>query len=180
MRRFTIGAAAAGLWTLAAVLPVGAAMTVSPFAGAWHLNKDESKLVAGNPAPQDIIWEIKNYSTKGHNDYNKVQYSLTIIYPDGKGRVEGFNGAFDGKPYPVQGREEGATRSYTVLPDGSLKSEFISPKTNVTGSQTCSLSPDSKKMTCQGTAADAQGKPAQYTVVFDRLVSSAQAINKKK
>jgi len=178
MRRFAIGVAAAGLLTLAAVLPVGAATTESPFAGAWHLNKEQSKMLPGGP--QDIIWEIRNYSTKGHNDYNRVEWSLSITYPDGTARAEGFTGAFDGKPYPIKGRDDGATGTYTVLPDGTLKSEVMSPKTKTTGSQTCALSPDRKQMTCNGTGADAQGKPVQYTVVFDRLVSSAEPINKKK
>ncbi len=172
MRRLAIGAAAAGLLALAAVIPVRAAMTISPFSGAWHWNKDESKLVPGVAAPQEIIWDIKNFTGHGHTDYNRVQMSLEITYPDGSERSEGFDGAFDGKPYPVKGRDDGATRAYTVLPDGSLQSKFTSKKSETGSTSTCTLSPDRKKMTCSGTAPDAQGKPADFTVVFDRIVSA--------
>ena len=180
MRRFAIGAAAAGLVGLAAAFPLSAAMTVSPFAGAWHWDKEASQTVAGMPTPQEVIWEIKNYSTKGHNDYNRVQWSLTITYPNGQQRDEGFTGAFDGHAYPIKGRDDGATRSYKVMPDGSLESEFKSPKTNVTSTSTCTLSDDNNKMTCKGMVPDAQGKDTQYVAVFDRIVSKAEPIQKKK
>ena len=172
MKRLAIGAAAAGLLALAAVVPVRAAMTVSPFAGAWHWNKDESKLIAGIAAPTEIIWDIKNFTGHGHNDYNRVQMSLEITYPDGSQRSEGFDGAFDGKPYPIRGRDDGATRSYTVLPDGSLESQFTSKKSPTGSTSTCKLSDDHKKMTCTGTAPDAQGKAQQFVAVFDRIVST--------
>jgi hypothetical protein len=180
MRKFAIGAAAAGLVTLAALNPLGAATTVSPYAGAWHWNKDQSQLVPGVPEPSEIIWEIKNFSSKGSNDYNKVQSSLTITYPNGQQRIEGFNGAFDGKPYPVHGRDDGATRSYTLMPDGSLQSEFMSPKSKTPGTATCMLSDANKKMTCKGSAPDTQGNSANYVAVFDRLTSSAEPIAPKK
>ncbi|HUI18182.1 MAG TPA: hypothetical protein VL244_10990 [Alphaproteobacteria bacterium] len=180
MRKFAIGAAAAGLVTLAAAFPLSAATTISPFAGAWHWNKDQSQLVPGVPVPTEIIWEIKNYASKGSGDYTKLQSSLTITYPDGTQRVEGYNGAFDGKPYPVRGRDDGATRSYKVLPDGSLQSEFMSPKSKVPGSATCVLSDENKKMTCKGSAPDTQGNAANFVAVFDRLATTAQSISKKK
>ncbi|MFI4987160.1 MAG: hypothetical protein ACHQF3_06950 [Alphaproteobacteria bacterium] len=172
MRHFAIGVASAGLLTLAAALPVDAAMTVSPYAGAWHWNKDESHLIQG-AAPLDLVLEIKNFTGHGHTDYNRVQSSLTITYPDGTQRIEGYDGAFDGKPYPVRGRDDGATRSYTVGPDGALQSEFKSPKAAIDAVSTCTLSPDSKKMTCKGTAQDTAGKPADFVVVYDRIVSAA-------
>jgi len=180
MRRLAIGVAAAGLVGLAAALPLNAAMQVSPFAGAWHWNKDQSQLVPGIPVPSDIIWEIKNYAAKGSGDYSRVQSSLTITYPNGQQRVEGYTGAFDGKPYPVRGRDDGATRSYKLLPDGSLQSEFMSPKSKLPGTATCVLSDENKKMTCKGTAPDAQGNAANFVAVFDRLVSNAEPTTTKK
>jgi hypothetical protein len=145
---------------LAAVLlvPVAGFAADGPMTGpsTWTWNAKESKTV-GN-APKAIVLKI----TK--DDGTNLAWAMTTTDSKGKSHKMSWSGAYDGKERPAKG---GGSASFTRGNDGSTKIAF--KETNgSTGEETCTVSSDKKKMTCNGTMKTKDGKSADYTDVYDR------------
>lgn len=140
--------------------PAGAA-EAGQFVGKWHWNKTASSVDPNEPAPKDIVLEIRSA------DPAHVQWTVTAIDTDGKAHVTSFDGPADNTPRPLQGSAPGETAAFSV-DSQTLKAIYRDPS-GATDTQSCSLSADGRKMTCAGTEADGKGKSDTYTDAYDRL-----------
>jgi hypothetical protein len=132
--------------------------------GKWRLNVAQSELLPGEPAPAELIMAITL------DDGRKFRWTATVKMPDGASGMTSFDGAIDGKPYPVEGRP-GSTSAFSWTPEGLLKQVSQSAAgisvemCNFTGGQ----GGPPRKMTCSARQTDAAGRAATYVEVFDRV-----------
>jgi hypothetical protein len=130
------------------------------FTGKWRWNMGQSTMVPGEPPPKAIILEIAQAAG------GKLKWTVTETDPSGQPHVESFDGVADGKQRPLQGGEGQTTASFTIT-DSGLSASFKSPD-GASDSWTCSVSGDSRQMTCRGTESDGKGHSEPYTDVYDR------------
>src|ERR1700748_582959 len=83
----------------------------NPNMGTWKLNEAKSKIAAGAPMNNTVV-----YSAEGDN------IKVTTDGVDGKGQPSHTEwvGQFDGNDYPVTGGEAGTTRAYKVVNDHKM------------------------------------------------------------
>src|SRR5437868_13352012 len=74
-----------------------------PQIGTWKLNEAKSKIAAGNPKNNTVV-----YAADGDN----VKVTVDGTDADGKAIHNEWTGKFDGKDYPVTGDPTQDTRSY--------------------------------------------------------------------
>ena len=104
--------------------------------------------------------------TRSSADVAHVVWHLTTTDEKGEHQSQSFDGTGDGKPVPIPGATDGATQASTVTAT-TIENTF----TNRDGSserESCSLSPDRKRMTCRGTDSDGKGHNFTYIDVYDR------------
>jgi hypothetical protein len=130
----------------------------SGFVGRWHLNRAQSILPPGEPAPSDVIAEILRA------DNTHVRWSLTVIAAPGQNSVETFDAVANGEFYPINSDTTAAFR----LNGNRLQSTFKGPS-GQTDTLTCTLSADQRKMTCSGALSDGNGQTTNYVDVYDRM-----------
>jgi len=128
-------------------------------AGTWELNVAASKTT--NPMPQS---GTRTYTVDG----NTEKMSATVVTADGKTLQESFTAAIDGKEHPYQSGTMGAlmiviTKKDALTSDFSLKKDG---KDVTTGSRT--IAPDGKTMTIAAKGTNAEGKPYESSMVYDR------------
>jgi len=144
---------------LCAVLSAGFAWAnSSPFVGRWHWNKAHSTPPRGEPMPQDFISEISRA------DPGTVNWSITILTPDGQSYAETFEAAADGEFRPLS---DDTTVSFRLSSD-TLQATFKGPA-GQSDAQTCTLSADQKQMICKGILTKGNGQTADYVDVYDRM-----------
>ena len=144
---------------LCAVLSAGFAWANgSPFVGRWHWNKAHSTPPLGEPMPQDFISEISRA------DPGTVNWSITILTPDGQSYAETFEAAADGEFRPLS---DDTTVSFRLSSD-TLQATFKGPA-GQSDAQTCTLSADQKQMICKGILTKGNGQTADYVDVYDRM-----------
>ena len=119
----------------------------NPNIGTWKLNDAKSKIPAG------------------------VSKNTTVTYTaDGdnlKAVLDGVDGKFDGKDYPVTGDPKVDSRAITKVNDHHYK--VASKKDGkVVQSGTVVIAPDGKSRTLTVTGTDAAGKKATATFVYDK------------
>jgi hypothetical protein len=157
-----------GFWPAVALLGLLVCLADPAFArpdslvGKWRFNPGQSELLPGEPAPDELIMDI----TK--DDGRVFQWTVTVRLPGGQSGATHFDGAIDGKAYPVKGRP-GSTSTFTWLSDGSLKQVSESPGGFST--EICTFPPSGKRFVCEARQVDAQGHAAAYTEVFDRVTA---------
>jgi len=139
-----------------AAVTVGVA--ADPNMGTWKLNEAKSKIGAGAPKNNTVVYEAAGDSTK-----------VTVDGVDGTGQPvhSVWTGKFDGKEYAVTGDANADMRSYTRVNERTLT--FTQKKG---GKETTSgrivVAADGKSRTVTATVTDAQGKKVTSTTVYDK------------
>ena len=152
------------LESITVVMGLCAALTASaagaesnPFVSRWQLNRGQSTLPPGEPAPKDLICDIAR-AESGH-----VQWSVTILTPEGQPYVETFVAPATGEFSPLN---SGTTASLR-LTDDMLQVTFRGPA-GQSDAQTCTLAADHTQMTCRGVLSAGDGQTVNYVDVYDR------------
>ncbi len=141
----------------AAVLPSAAHAQASAFVGQWHLNLALSKQPPGETPPRDIVTDI------ARADAMHVRWTLTVT--DGQGQMDKstFDLPANGEFYPISAD----TTASVQLTATTLQATFLD-STGQTDKLTCTLTPDGRRMTCNGMISQGTGGMAGYVDVFDR------------
>ena len=150
------------------VAAVAAQAQTGGFVGQWHWNRGASSTNPGEPAPKDVVLNI------AAADSSRVQSTITITDDQGQKHVEQFGGVPDGKPRPLPapagapaGQGAGATIAFT-LANNTMKTVVHSPDGG-SDTQSCTVSPDQRQLTCNGTENDGKGHNQNYRDVYDRM-----------
>ena len=130
----------------------------SPLVGRWHWNRAQSTLPPGEPMPSDLTMEISRA------DNMHLKWLLTAVPPQGEANLESFDAPANGEAYPISSDTTASFR----LSGGGLEATFQGPA-GQSDTQTCSVSPDKKTLTCQGVLNDGHGHAATYVDVYDRM-----------
>ena|SRR5918994_1743487 len=142
------------LWLTA----VAVAFAADPNVGSWKLNEAKSKIAAGAPKNQTVV-----YTAVGDS------YKCVVDGVDGTGKAthNEWTGKFDGKDYPVVGDPASDTRSLKMTSPGHYAlTNAKAGTTIVTG--TVEFSADSKTRTLTMDTTDATGKKVTSVAVYDR------------
>ena len=126
--------------------------------GTWKLNEAKSKLAAGTPKNNTVVYEATG---------DKVKITVDGVDSEGKPTHNEWTGMFDGKDHPVSGDPNADTRSYKKIDDRTL--EFTNKKAGkvtVTGRVVVSADGKSRTTTLNGT--DAKGEKYKNTAVYDK------------
>jgi len=131
--------------------------------GKWRLNLKQSELLPGEEPPSELTMAItRDEAAKPDSSFS---WTVTVTMPDGASGTTGFDGAIDGKAYPVRGRP-GSTSAFSWTPDGSLKQ--VSQSAGGFAVEICAFTPNGKRMTCSARQTDTKGRAVTYLEVFDR------------
>src|SRR5262249_40642074 len=76
--------------------------------GTWKLNEGKSKIPAGAPKNNTVVYEATGDS---------VKVTVDGVGADGKPTHNEWTGKFDGKDYPLTGDPQSDSRSYKVVND---------------------------------------------------------------
>jgi len=151
-RNIVVGLA---LCLVAAALSFAAA---DGFMGTWKLNEGKSKVAAGMPKNNTVIYEASGDSVK-----------VTIDGTDAAGKPthNEWTGKFDGKDYPVTGDATSDSRAYKTVDDHNITfTAKKGGKTIISGRMV--LSADGKSRTVSATSTDSAGKKVASTAVYDK------------
>jgi hypothetical protein len=151
------------LKALALVLPlffaaVALSFADSPHMGTWKLNDAKSKIPAGAPKNNTVVYEAAGDMIK-----------VTVDGVDGSGQPahNEWTGKFDGKDYAVTGDSTADMRAYTVVDDRTLTfTNKKGGKATLTGRIV--ISADGKTRTVTTTGTDANGKKVTTAGVYDK------------
>ena len=139
---------------------VGVALGFSadPFMGTWKLNESKSKLSAGAPKNNTVIYEAAGDS---------IKITVDGTDADGKAAHSEWTGKFDGKDYPVTGDPTADMRSYKQVNDHTLSfANKKDGKDTLTGRVV--VSKDGKTRTVRVSGKDAKGKKVSGTSVYEK------------
>jgi hypothetical protein len=126
--------------------------------GTWKLNDARSKISAGAPKNNTVVYEPSG---------DTVKVTVDGTNASGNPAHSEWTGKFDGKDYSVTGDPTSDTRSYEWR--GKHHLYFKAKKgSKVTTTGLTSLSPDGKSRTVTSTTTDAQGKKVKSTAVYDK------------
>ena len=126
--------------------------------GNWKLNEAKSKIAAGMPKNNTVVFESAGDS---------VKVTIEGTTSDGKPAHNEWTGKLDGKDYPVTGDPNSDMRSYKQIDDRTL--EFTIKKGGkVTISGRVVISADGKTRTVTTSGTDPQGKKVHGTAVYDK------------
>ncbi len=130
----------------------------SPFIGHWRWDRALSKLPPGEPAPTDMSLDFERV------DAVHVRWTVTVKDAQGRPSLESHDTPGNGEFYPIS---EDTTASFRMLAPDRLQASFKGPE-GETDSMTCTVAPDRRKMTCEGTKSAGGGKAVSYVDVYDR------------
>jgi len=126
--------------------------------GTWKLNEAKSKIGAGVPKNSTVTYEAAGDS---------VKVTIDGTPPDGSLTNSEWTGKFDGKDYPSTGNPGEDMRSYKQVNDHTL--QFASQKGGkVVLAGRVAVSADGKSRTVTTAVADAMGKKATNSAVYDK------------
>ena len=130
----------------------------NPNIGTWKLNEAKSKLAAGIPHNNTVVYEAAGDS---------IKVTIDGTDRDGKPTHSEWAGMVDGKDYPVTGDPTSDTRSYKKVDDHTLA--FAGKKDEkVTISGRVVISADGKTRTVTVNATDPTGQKVKGTAVYDK------------
>ena len=129
-----------------------------PQIGTWKLNEAKSKIAAGNPKNNTVV-----YAADGDN----VKVTVDATDADGKAIHNEWTGKFDGKDYPVTGDPTQDTRSYKKVNARTL-AMTVKKDGKVMTSGRIAVSADGKSRTVHTTRTDPKGKKSSSTAVYDK------------
>jgi hypothetical protein len=150
--------------TLAVVLGVNvtnvSAQASDPRVGTWKLNVAKSKYNPG-PAPQSQTLKVEA-SGKGE------KITSEVVSADGKRTTSTYTANFDGKDYPLSGSLVGADKVSLKRIDARTteRTDKKDGKTVMTLKRV--VSQDGKTMTVTSKGTNAEGKPVNNVVVFEK------------
>jgi hypothetical protein len=129
------------------------------FMGTWKLNEAKSKIPAGAPKNNTVVYEASGDSVK-----------VTIDGTDASGNPvhDEWTGKFDGKDYPVTGDPNSDARSVEFRSAHHLAFK-VKKGGKVTTTGIIALSPDGKSRTVTSTTKDTQGKKVKSAAVYDKV-----------
>ena len=145
--------------TLALCFVAGAACFASDAQmGTWKLNEAKSKVAAGMPKNNTVIYEAAGDS---------VKVTIDGTDSDGKPAHNEWTGKLDGNDYPVTGDPNSDARSYKQIDDRTLGfTAKKGGKVTITGQVVVSADGKTRTVTASGT--DPQGKKFEITAVYDK------------
>lgn len=126
--------------------------------GTWKLNEAKSKIPAGGPKNNTVVYEAAGDSIK-----------VTVDGMDGAGKPlhNEWTGKFDGKDYPLTGDPQANTRSYKKI--DAHTTELTNKKDGkVTATGRIEISADGKSRSVSVNGMDASGNKVTYTAVYDK------------
>ena len=143
------------LFVLAAATCFAAA---DSFIGTWKLNESKSKIAAGTPKNQTVVYEAAGDSTK---------VTIDGTAPDGTPRHSEWTGKFDGRDYPVSGNPSEDMRSAKMINGHTF--DVVSKKDGkVVLTAHIVVAPDGKTRTVTTHGTDAKGKKYTNVAVYDK------------
>ncbi len=126
--------------------------------GTWKLNESKSKVAAGMPKNNTIVFEAAGDS---------VKVTIDGTTADGKPMHSEWTGKLDGKDYPVTGDPSSDMRSYKQIDDHTLVVNIKNGgKVTITGRVVVSADGKTRTVTTSGT--DPQGKKVKGSTVYDK------------
>jgi hypothetical protein len=126
--------------------------------GTWKLNEAKSKLAAGAPKNNTVVYEAAGDS---------VKVTIDGTTPDAKPFHSEWTGKFDGKDYPVTGDPSSDARSLKQIDDHTFQLAVKNgDKVAMTGRIV--LSADGKTRTVTVTGTDPKGKKFKSASVYDK------------
>jgi hypothetical protein len=148
------------MWMAIALCFVGLGLSFSQnlYMGTWKLNEAKSKIPAGAPRNNTVVYEAAG---------DNIKVTVDGVDSDGKPTHNEWTGKFDVKDYPLTGDPASDTRSYKKLDDSTM--DFANKKNGkVTVSGRIAVSADGKTRTVTLSGTDAKGKKVTYTSVYDK------------
>lgn len=129
-----------------------------PQMGTWKLNDAKSKIAAGSPKNNTVV-----YAADGDN----VKVTVDGTDADGKSTHNEWTGKFDGKDYPVTGDPSQDMRSYKKI---NARTLALTTKKDgkVTTSGRIVVAADGKSRTVTTTRTDEKGKKSRSTAAYDK------------
>lgn len=132
--------------------------STDPQMGTWKLNEAKSKIAAGAPKNDTVIYEAAGDS---------IKVTLEANAPDGSKVHTEWTGKFDGKDYSSTGNPNETTRSYKRVNARTMTVDSKKDgKTVLSGSVV--VSADGKSRTVTVTTTDAEGKKVKSVAVYDK------------
>lgn len=129
-----------------------------PNMGTWKLNEAKSKLPAGAPKNNTVVYEAAG---------DNVKVTVDGVDAEGKPTHNEWTGKFDGKDYPLTGDPQADTRSYKMVNDRTTElTNKKDGKVTITGRIEVSADGKSRTVTVSGT--DSKGKKMKYSAVYDK------------
>ena len=126
--------------------------------GTWKLNESKSKLAAGIPHNNTVVYEAAGDS---------IKVTIDGATADGKPTHSEWTGKVDGKDYPVTGDSTSDTRSYKKVNARTL-AMTVKKDGKVMTSGRIAVSMDGKSRTVHTTRTDPKGKKSSSTAVYDK------------
>jgi hypothetical protein len=126
--------------------------------GTWKLNEAKSKIPAGAPKNNTVVYEAAGDSVK-----------VTVDGVDGAGKPmhSEWTGKYDGKDYPLTGDPQSNTRSYKKI--NARTTELTNRKDGkVTATGRIEVSADGKTRSLTVSGMDASGNKVTYTASYDK------------
>ena len=138
--------------------------------GTWRLNTEKSDF-GQMPMPKSMQLVVTEDSDKA------VKWHLTGTGADGTAIHESFEGAADGKPYPVTGDPNVSTVAYTR--NGDSVDSTVTRKDGGTIKEVITMSDDKDTMTLKAEGAGSNGA-VSFTEVWDRIGGSTKRSGGRK
>ena len=128
--------------------------------GVWKMNAEKSKYSPG-PAPKSVT--ITTTATAG-GGFKSVNEAVPATGAPTKSEVTWM---FDGKDHPVTGNPNATSQAYTKV-DATHYTVSSKAGGKVTVTSKVVLAADGKSRTVTQTGTDAQGKPVNNVIVYDK------------
>ena len=126
--------------------------------GTWKLNESKSKIGAGMPKNDTVVYEAA-----GEN----IKVTIDGTAGDGTKTHSEWTGEMDGKDYPSTGNPNEDMRAYTKVSASTLR--FASKKDGkVMLSGTITVSADGKTRTVNSSGKSPDGKTVKSVLVYDK------------
>jgi hypothetical protein len=145
---------------IAASIADVSAQAKDPRVGTWKLDLAKSKYDPG-PPPQSQTVKVEP-ADKGE------KVTSEVVSADGKRTTSSYTAKFDGKDYPLSGSALGADKVSLKRIDARTTVRTDKKDGKVVQTLRRVVSADGKTMTVTGKGTNAEGKPFNNVVVFDR------------
>jgi hypothetical protein len=147
-----------GLAVLLAAVTICFAADDASVMGTWKLNEAKSKIGAGAPKNNKVVYEPAGDS---------IKVTVEGVAADGSATHNEWTGKFDGKDYPLTGDPSADTRSYKKVNARTLElTNKKDGKAVVTGKIVVSADGKTRTVTISGT--DAKGKKISSSAVYEK------------